>query len=104
MALFPGERLAGAAKSLLAASTVPRMQYSFMYYSDFLYENPNLVATPLADLATTYWGSGHRPAPHAQRMEHLGRLRQLHLRPLHREPRPPRPGQLRPLQGCLARL
>jgi hypothetical protein len=39
------------------------MQYSFMYYSDFLYENPNLVATPLADLATTYWGSGTGQLP-----------------------------------------
>ena len=63
MALFPGERLAGTAKSLLAASSVPRMQFSFMYYSDFLYENPNLVATPLADLATTYWGSGTGQLP-----------------------------------------
>ncbi len=58
MALFPEDRLAGAAKSLLAASSVPRMQYGYTAYSDFLYENPNLPATPLTDLATTYWGSG----------------------------------------------
>ncbi len=58
MALFPEERLTGMAKSLLAASSVPRMQQGFMAYSDFLYENPGLVARPLADLATTYWGSG----------------------------------------------
>ena len=58
MALFPENRLAGVAQSLLGASSVPRMQSSFMFYSDFLYENPNLAATPLTDLATSYWGSG----------------------------------------------
>ena len=63
MALFPEERLAGTARSLLAASSVPRMQYGFMFYSDFLYESPNLAARPLADLATTYWGSGTGQLP-----------------------------------------
>ena len=58
MALFPEERLAGTAKSLLAASSVPRMTQGFMAYSDFLYESPSLPVRPLADLATTYWGSG----------------------------------------------
>jgi hypothetical protein len=58
VALFPEERLASTAKSLLAASSVPRMQNGFMVYSDFLYENAGIAGKPLADLATTYWGSG----------------------------------------------
>jgi hypothetical protein len=65
MALFPEHRLAGTAKTLLGASSVPRMQAgsSFVFYSDFLYENPNLPATPLTDLATTYWASGTGQLP-----------------------------------------
>jgi hypothetical protein len=58
MRLFPTDRLAGTAKSLLAASSVPRMANSFMYYSDFLYDHTDLATQPLASLATAYWGSG----------------------------------------------
>lgn len=34
------------------------MKSSFMYYVDFLYEQPGIKARPLADLATTYYGAG----------------------------------------------
>ncbi len=56
--LFPGDRQAGIAKTLLANSSVPRMANSFMYYSDFLYDHSDVAARPLADLSTAYWGSG----------------------------------------------
>ena len=40
------------------ASSVPRMANYFMYYSDFLYDQTDLPAQPLTNLATAYWGSG----------------------------------------------
>lgn len=58
MRLFPTERLAGTAKSLLSQSSVPAMANSFMYYSDFLYDQSDIPAQPLTNLATAYWGSG----------------------------------------------
>ena len=58
MRLFPTDRASGTAKSLLAASSVPRMANYFMYYSDFLYDQTDLPAQPLTNLATAYWGSG----------------------------------------------
>lgn len=58
MSLYPDERLSGAAKNLLAASSVPLMTQYFEYYIDYLYEPPPLPAAKLTDLATTYWGPG----------------------------------------------
>lgn len=58
MRLFPNERATGVAKSLLAASSVPRMANSFMYYADFLYDSSDLAARPVTELSTAYWGSG----------------------------------------------
>ena len=58
MALFPDEPLSGVARTLLEGSSVPQMKNSFMYYVDFLYAQPQIKARPLAELSTTYWGSG----------------------------------------------
>ncbi len=58
ISLFPQERLSGAAKAALDASSVPRMTQYFEYFVDYLYEPPQLPATALGDLSTTYWGSG----------------------------------------------
>ncbi|TXH60466.1 MAG: hypothetical protein E6Q93_06750 [Burkholderiaceae bacterium] len=58
ISLFPQERLSGAAKAELDASSVPRMTQYFEYFVDYLYEPPQLAATALTDLSTTYWGSG----------------------------------------------
>jgi len=58
MALFPDEPLSGVAATLLDKSSVARMKYGFMYYVDFLYEQPELKTRPLSDLATTYWAPG----------------------------------------------
>ena len=58
MALFPKERLAGTAKTFLAASSVPSMKQGFNAYIDFLYGDSHIAAQPLADLSTAYWGSG----------------------------------------------
>ncbi len=57
-ALFPNERLSGVARTLLESSSVPQMQNSFMFAAEFLYEQPQLPARPLTDLATTYWAPG----------------------------------------------
>ncbi len=57
-ALFPDERLSGIARTLLEASSVPQMKNSFMFFADFLYEQPDLPARPLAELSTAYWASG----------------------------------------------
>lgn len=58
MSLFPQERMSGAAKSLLDASSVPRMAQYFEYFVDYIYEPPSLPSTTLADVSTTYWGAG----------------------------------------------
>jgi hypothetical protein len=58
MALFPDEPLSGVARTLLEQSTVPQMKNAFMYYADFLYEQPALKARPLSELSTAYWGPG----------------------------------------------
>ncbi len=58
MTLFPDERLSGVAKSLLEASSVPQMKNSFMYFADYLYEQPQLKSRPLEELGTVYWGPG----------------------------------------------
>ncbi len=58
ISLFPQERQSGAAKALLDASSVPRMTQYFEYFVDYLNEPPQLPATALSDLSTTYWGSG----------------------------------------------
>ena len=58
MRLYPTERVSATAKTLLAGSSVPRMQHGFMYYSDFMYDHTDIAAQPLTNLATAYWGSG----------------------------------------------
>lgn len=58
MRLYPGEAVSGVTKSLLAASSVPRMSSSFMFYSDFLYDQSDIAARPLTDLGTAYHGRG----------------------------------------------
>ena len=104
MSLFPQERLSGAAKTLLDASSVPRMAQYFKYFVDFLYEPPQLPATPLTDLSTTYWAPGTGQLMMRSGWDTGATFVELHLRPVHREPRAPRPGQLRRLPRRLARL
>lgn len=58
MRLFPQEPVAGMARSLLDASSVPRMQYGFMLFSDFLYDHADIPARPLSGLNTVHWGAG----------------------------------------------
>ncbi len=63
MALFPEERLAKTAKSLLDQSTLPRMEQQFMFVNDFLYDPTEIASEPLTNLATTYWASGTGQLP-----------------------------------------
>ena len=58
MTLFPQERLSGIARTLLENSSVPQMKSGFMFYADFMYEQPNLQARKLDELSTAYYGSG----------------------------------------------
>ena len=62
MALFPKERMSGAAQAVLAASTSAQMNYGFEFVHDYLYA-PGLLSgalpsVSLGDLATAYWGPG----------------------------------------------
>ena len=56
--LYPDNPMAGIAKSLLAASSVPQMRNSFMAYVDYLLEHSDVPAQPLTRLSTAYWASG----------------------------------------------
>lgn len=58
MMLYPQDRLAGIAATLLANSSVPQMTQSFMYFSDFLYVQPSLAPQALAGLSPAYWAPG----------------------------------------------
>ena len=55
--MFPGDRLAPRAKTLLQASSLPTMSSGFMAVDDFLYDNASVTAQPV-DLNTTYYASG----------------------------------------------
>ena len=56
--LFPDDDNAARAQSLLAASSVPAMEHNFMRVYDFVYENENVVAKPLAEMPTAYHAPG----------------------------------------------
>jgi hypothetical protein len=60
MRLFPTDPLSGAAKTLLANSTIPEIAPGrfFMFYSDYLNDVSAVTARPLSSLNTAYWGSG----------------------------------------------
>jgi hypothetical protein len=58
MRLFPTDPASGAAVTLLAQSSVPRMSSSFEYYNDFLYDATGIAAQPLSSLATAYYAPG----------------------------------------------
>jgi hypothetical protein len=49
---------AGAAKTLIESSSVPKMAQGFMAAYDFLYENRDVEARPLDDLPTSYFAPG----------------------------------------------
>lgn len=55
---FPGDPLAGRAKTQLAASSVPAMTSGFMVVYDFVYDNAGVTARPVDGLNTTYYAPG----------------------------------------------
>jgi hypothetical protein len=57
ISLFPTDPMAGHAKAMLDASSVPEMQYGFMYVYDFLYDS-GVKATPMDSMGTTYYAPG----------------------------------------------
>jgi hypothetical protein len=56
--MYPNDVVAGRAKSLLAASTVPQMSRPENLVYDFLYDNDGVTATPLDQMAVDYYASG----------------------------------------------
>jgi hypothetical protein len=58
MAIFPTSPVAGRAKSLLAASSVPSMTSQFMLVYDFLLDTSAIPAQPLDGLNPTYFAPG----------------------------------------------
>lgn len=58
ISLYPNEPVAGAMKTLLAQSSVPRMAQSMNFWSDFINEWPSVASQPLSVLNTTYFGNG----------------------------------------------
>jgi hypothetical protein len=56
--LLPGDPLAGRAKSLFNASSVPRKQNGFMVVYEFLYDTSTIPDQPVEQLNTAYYGSG----------------------------------------------
>ncbi len=58
VSLFPTDPLAPRAQALLANCSVPEMGQQFMYGYDFLYDRPEVAATSLDGLGTTYYAPG----------------------------------------------
>jgi hypothetical protein len=58
ISLFPSDPLAGRAKAMLAASSLPEMENRFMFVYDFLYPNRDVAPTELAGLGTAYHAPG----------------------------------------------
>ncbi len=58
ISLYPNEPVAGAAKQLLAQSSVPQMTASFNYWSDFINDWPSVAMKPLSTINTAYYGTG----------------------------------------------
>jgi hypothetical protein len=57
-ALYPQERMSGAAKSVLDASSLPQIANGFELFADYLYAVQGLPAVRQRDLSTAYWGEG----------------------------------------------
>lgn len=58
IAQYPEDAGVRATKQLLADSSVPRMEHSFQFWADFLYDRPAVTPLPLTTLNTAYYGPG----------------------------------------------
>ncbi|MEK8034451.1 hypothetical protein AACH06_26785 [Ideonella sp. DXS29W] len=56
--LYPGDPMAGLSKTLLAQSSVPRMENGFEYWVDYVFDQSGMAARPLGQLYPAHWGSG----------------------------------------------
>lgn len=56
--LYPTDVLSGAAKSLLASSSVPRVAQGMNAWADFMFDPENVAAAPLERLARGYHSAG----------------------------------------------
>ena len=97
MGLYPNNALSGVAKSLLAQSSVPEMQNSFMFYSDYLYDHVGILARPLTSTANGLLGQRHGSVFDAVCVEQESGIRQFYLRPLYRKPCASRSRQFYPV-------
>ncbi|MCX5744621.1 MAG: hypothetical protein NT062_19190 [Proteobacteria bacterium] len=58
VALFPSDPIAARVKAMLASSSVPQMDQAFMRGLDFLYDRPDVTATALTGMGTSYYAAG----------------------------------------------
>jgi hypothetical protein len=59
MSLYPQERLSSVAKAVLLSSSVPKMQYGFEAFADYLYQpSASMPTAQVTDMSSAYWGSG----------------------------------------------
>nr|HEX4318110.1 hypothetical protein [Kofleriaceae bacterium] len=56
--IFPTDKAAGVAKTLIGDSNVPYMSEEFMAAYDFIYDDSTVKAAPLTNLNTAYYASG----------------------------------------------
>ncbi len=56
--LYPHDPMAARAKTLLAATNLPQQARPEMLVYDFLYDNADVAAAPMDDMATAYFASG----------------------------------------------
>jgi hypothetical protein len=57
-ALYPTDPMAGAAKALLAQSSITSMTENFEYWIDYVYANDAIPSQLLSIISTAHWGNG----------------------------------------------
>lgn len=56
--LYPGDPMAGLSKTLLAQSSVPKMENGFQFWADYVYDQSGFGGRPLDQIYPAHWGSG----------------------------------------------
>lgn len=56
--LYPSDPMTGLSKTLLAQSSVPKMENGFQFWVDYVYDQAGFTGQPLSRLYPAHWGSG----------------------------------------------
>lgn len=56
--LYPSDPMAGLSKTLLAQSSVPKMENGFQFWADYVYDQSSFTGRPLDQIYPAHWGSG----------------------------------------------